>query len=593
MNLSLPTAICLAPLLGALLVALIPRNYRFVIRTVALLATLVGAVLAVKMFLAFDPNSPEFQFTQTIPWVRSLGLSLRFGVDGINVGLVLMGAIVAFAAACLSKEIKTREKEFYFLLLVMAGGILGAFASLDLFFFYFFHELALVPTFLMIGVWGHGARKDYATFQITLYLSLGALIALAGLIALYLQMPAGERTFDMVKMASHFDAHPISVANQKTIFPLLLFGFGVLVSLWPFHTWAPLGYGSAPSPTAMLHAGVLKKFGLYGLIRIALPMMPQGAKVWMHLLGLLCLGNILYCGWVAMRQRDLNLLLGNSSVAHMGLAFLGLASVTLLGITGTILIMVAHGFLAALSFGLSGYLRQQLGTLEISEMGGLAKKMPFLGTIMIMALLAGCGLPGFANFPGELLVMFGAWHFGWNFVAVAAWGALVVGAIYALRAVRNIWHGSLPDKWAAAPLLDARDSAGWSLFNPWRKLPFLVLISCLLAFGVYPQLLVGTIEPSVAHLLKREPPKPPPRKTGPPPTRPKRSGRGSRETTTRTNAPSPVVIRTTRLVLSLPTTNLLVAPSPAPAQPPTPPVAPTNPAPAALTNPAAPVQPAK
>ena len=161
----------------------------------------------------------------------------------------------------------------------MSGGILGAFASLDLFFFYFLHELALVPTFIMIGVWGRGERKNYATFQITLYLSIGALIALIGLIALYLQ--SGANTFDIPKLIEHAKANPLAVNAQNFIFPLLLFGFGILVSLWPFHSWAPLGYGSAPSPTAMLHAGVLKKFGLYGLIRIALPLMPQAAHSWM------------------------------------------------------------------------------------------------------------------------------------------------------------------------------------------------------------------------------------------------------------------------------------------------------------------------
>src|SRR5207245_1397166 len=172
--------------------------------------------------------------------------------------------------------------------------------SLDLFLFYFFHELALVPTFIMIGVWGRGEQKNYATFQITLYLSLGALIALLGLIALYVQSGAG--TFDIPELAKYIGGHPLAASAQNFIFPLLLFGFGILVSLWPFHTWAPLGYGSAPTATAMLHAGVLKKFGLYGIIRIALPLMPQAAQSWLHIIALLCLGNIVYCGWVAMRQ---------------------------------------------------------------------------------------------------------------------------------------------------------------------------------------------------------------------------------------------------------------------------------------------------
>ena len=328
---------------------------------------------------------------------------------------------------------------------------MAPFASLDLFFFYFFHELALVPTFIMIGVWGRGENKNYATFQITLYLSLGALIALLGLIALYLQLPAGARTFDIEAITNYFRANPMPAGAQHFIFPLLMFGFGILVSLWPFHTWAPIGYGCAPSATAMLHAGVLKKFGLYGLIRVALPLMPDGAKSWLGILALLCLGNILYCGLVAIRQKDLNLLIGNSSVAHMGFAFLGIASLSLIGITGTVFVMIAHGLLAALTFGLSGYLYQQTGTLDINQLGGLCDALPFVGAALVMAMLAGCGLPGFANFPGELLVLFGAWKSLSEFVVFAAWGALVIGAVYMLRAVRNILHGPLPEKWGNPP----------------------------------------------------------------------------------------------------------------------------------------------
>src|SRR6185503_7901578 len=341
--------------------------------------------------------------------VDSLGLSYYVGVDGINVGLVLMAAVVAFAAACVSWEIKTSEKGFYILLLLMIGGILGAFVSLDLFFFYFFHELALVPTFIMIGVWGRGEQKNYATFQITLYLSIGALIALLGLLSLYVQV--GANTFDIPKLTEYLrkPEHRLSLHSQKLIFPLLLFGFGILVSLWPFHSWAPLGYGSAPSPTAMLHAGVLKKFGVYGLIRIAVPMLPDAAQSWMQILAWLALGNLVFCGWVAMRQKDFNWLVGYSSVAHMGFVFLGIATLNLVGVTGAVVVMIAHGFLAALTFGLSGYIYQQTGTLETAQLGGLLRKLPFIGSALVMAAFAGCGLPGFANFAGEVTVFFGTW----------------------------------------------------------------------------------------------------------------------------------------------------------------------------------------
>ena len=481
---SILTPIVLCPLLAAVALFAAPREYRFAIRLTALAATLASLVLSVILFVQFDAGAAGYQFVQKTPWVKSLGISLHFGVDGLNVGLVLLGALVAFAAACVSKEIQTGEKEYYILLLFMAGGILGAFASLDLFFFYFFHELALVPTFIMIGVWGHGPRKNYAAFQITLYLSLGALVALIGLIALYLQSGAG--TFDMVEMAAHVKEHPLNPSVQNVIFPLLMFGFGILVSLWPFHTWAPLGYGSAPSATAMLHAGVLKKFGLYGLIRLALPLMPEGAHYWLPWLALLCMGNILFCGWVAMRQRDLNQLLGNSSVAHMGFVFLGIASLSLMGVTGAVVIMIAHGLLAALSFGLSGALRQTTGTLEISELGGLLRRLPFLGTALVMAMMAGCGLPGFANFPGELLVLFGAWKSMPSLVVLGAWGALLIGAVYMLRAIRNILHGPLAARWESIP----------DISNGWRRLPYVLLLGALILFGVWPPLLTSKIEPA-------------------------------------------------------------------------------------------------
>lgn len=494
---SILTFIIVLPLLAALGLAFVPREYRFVMRLAALAATLGTLLLAVLMFWCFETGLAGYQFVQKVSWVEALGISYHVGVDGVNVALVLLGAIVGFAAACASWEINRREKEFYILLLVMTGGILGAFASLDLFFFYFFHELALVPTFIMIGVWGRGEQKNYATFQITMYLSVGALLALIGLLALYVQ--AGAQSFDIVEITARLANQPLAASVQHVIFPLLLFGFGILVSLWPFHTWAPLGYGAAPTATSMLHAGVLKKFGLYGLIRIAVPLMPEAARDWMSVLAWLCLGNILYVGLVALRQKDLNYLIGNSSVAHMGFVFLGIASLSLLGVTGAVVIMVAHGLLAALSFGLSGYLYQQAGHLDMERMGGLLKKLPFLGTALVMAMMAGCGLPGFANFAGELMVLFGAWRGLPWFVVAAAWGALIIGAVYMLRAIRHMLHGPVADSCPA--MTDA---------SAWRKVPFALLLGILILFGVFPGMLTEKIKPSAALIVEMAEEKPAP-----------------------------------------------------------------------------------
>jgi NADH-quinone oxidoreductase subunit M len=486
------TQIILLPLLAAIAVLFIPRGRVALIRGLALAATAAAALLAVNVLLGYDaaPAGPGgYRFTQQAPWVASLGISYFVGVDGINLGLVVMGALVAFAAACVAREITTRQKEFYFLLLVMTGGILGAFSSLDLFFFYAFHELALVPTFIMIGVWGRGDGRGYAAYQITIYLTVGALVALLGLLALYFQ--SGAETFDLVALRAHVAVNPLPAAAQHVIFPLLLFGFGILVSLWPFHTWAPAGYAAAPAATAMLHAGVLKKFGLYGLIAVALPLLPEGARAWLPVLAWLCLGNILWCGLVAVRQQDLNLLIGNSSVAHVGFAFLGIASLTLLGVTGAVIVMVAHGFLAALSFALSGALRTQAGTLGLARFGGLLARAPFWGAMLLVALLAGCGVPGFGGFVGELLTLFGAWRSLPWFVVAATWGALIIAAVYMLRGVRLLLHGPAPAD--APPFADLR--------GPGVKAPFLVLLFGLLSLGLWPRVLSDRAAASVAAIV--------------------------------------------------------------------------------------------
>ena len=480
----------LFPLIGALAVAGTPGSYRFLIRLIALATTALSLVCGVAVFLLFDSAAAGYQFKESLTWVESLGIQYKVGVDGINVGLILMGTIVAFAATAMSYLIVERVKEFYLLPLVMIGGILGAFASLDIFFFFFFHELALIPTFIMIGVWGRGENKNYATFNITLYLSAGALITLLGLTALYLS--GNPRTFDIEELTRQFSENAMPLARQQLIFPLLLFGFGILVSLWPFHTWAPLGYGAAPAATAMLHAGVLKKFGLYGLLRIALPLMPQAAQSWVQVIAYLCLGNIIYNGFVAMRQRDLNQLIGNSSVAHMGFIFLGLASLSLVGVTGAVMIMIAHGLLAALSFAISGFFYKEAGTLDMDKMGGFLQRMPFVGSAFLIAAMAGCGLPGFANFVGEAMTLFAAYEKLPWITSVAVWGGLVIAAIYMLRAVRSILHGPLP-----VELNRISDAQGW-----WRKLPFALLFVTLLFFGIWPRSLTEKIKPAAERIVK-------------------------------------------------------------------------------------------
>lgn len=481
--------IVMLPLFAGLVVGVIPGDRTSAIRGVTLGASGLTALLALVAFCSFDPDG-GLQFETEWTWVESLGLKFYLAADGINIGIIFMGAVVAFAAVCCAGDVTHRIKEFYFLLNLMICGILGAFASMDLFFFYFFHELALVPTFIMIGVWGRGQNRNYATYKITLYLSFGALLALIGLIGVYVQ--TGAESFSIPDLMKAVEEKPITESAQQWIFPLLMFGFGILVSLWPFHTWAPLGYGAAPTATAMLHAGVLKKFGLYGLIRVAIPMAPVGAQTWLEVLAWLALANLLFCGLVAVRQKDLNQLIGNSSVAHMGFIFLGIASLNVIGLTGAVLVMIAHGLLAALAFGLSGHLYQQHGSLDMTRMGGLLRKMPLAGTALLMAMMAGCGLPGFANFAGEITIFFAAWSAGFQTITViAAWSALVIGGLYMLRAIRNILHGSQGEDWENAS--DAK---------PLVATAFGLLLAMLLVFGFAPNLLTKRINGEVEKIVR-------------------------------------------------------------------------------------------
>src|SRR5205823_7521097 len=382
-------------------------------------------------------------------------LNFTLGVDGLSLIMVLLTALVAFAAIWFTGPIATHEHAFHACLLLVAGGALGAFASLDLFFFYAFHELALIPTFLLIGIWGSGNRHA-AAWKITIYLATGSFILLLGLIMLYRSVPDAARSFDIRALQKAVSLGMIPTDAQGGIFLVLLIGFGILVSLFPFHTWAPEAYASAPAPVAMLHAGVLKKFGLYGLLRVAIPLLPQGAQQWTTLLLVLLLGNLIYIGLVTIAQKRLDWMLGYSSVMHMGYIFLGIASGTLLGTNGAAILIFAHGISIALLFGIAGEIRQRTGTLLLSDLGGFGKVMPRAALAFGLATFASIGLPGFANFSGEVMVLFGTFrnsanpdHFTIFQIAtvLALWG-VVMSAVYMLRAYRRVFMGAVRGSWS-------------------------------------------------------------------------------------------------------------------------------------------------
>ena len=472
-------------------------------RKSALLASAVNLVLTLFVLFGYDQARSGFQFQFNIPLVPEWRLAFFLGVDGLSLVMLLLTALVAFAAiwvAPLPEKIERSPNLYYACLLFIVAGAVGAFASLDLFFFYAFHELALIPTFLLIGIWGSGDRAG-AAWKITIYLALGSFVLLIGLLGLYVSIPVLSRTFDITQLLELAKAGVIP--QLPWVYLCLLLGFGILISLFPFHTWAPQAYASAPTPATMLHAGVLKKFGLYGLLRVALPLMPVAAREWTSLLLVLLVGNILYVGLVTIAQKRLDSMLGYSSVMHMGYIFLGLASMNLIGLSGAALLMFAHGLSIAALFALSGRVRERTGTLELSQLGGLAKPFPFLGFAFGLAAFASIGLPGFGNFASELMVFFGAFQNAsvglplseFQLATIAGLWGVVISAVYMLRAYRASFLGETPERWAALAGADrcGGDEARGVCIRP----AVCLLLAALLLAGFRPQLFLNLITPGV------------------------------------------------------------------------------------------------
>jgi NADH-quinone oxidoreductase subunit M len=459
-------------------------------RKTALVASML--TLAITLFLlgSLQGWQRDYQHVTSLSISPEWHLSFTTGLDGLSMVMVLLAAIVTLAAVWFTGKIDKYENAFYGCLLLISGGAIGAFASIDLFFFYAFHELALIPTFLLIGIWGSG-NKTAAAWKITIYLAVGSFILLLGLILLYQSVPVASRSFDIRALKAA--AVQISPDAQRHIYLLLLIGFGILISLFPFHTWAPEAYASAPAPAAMLHAGVLKKFGLYGLLRLAIPLLPDGARHWTSLLVVLLLGNIIYIGLVTIAQKRLDWMLGYSSVMHMGYIFLGIASANILGATGATALMFAHGLSIALLFAIAGEIRKRTGTLLLDDLGGLAKVMPFAGLAFGLGAFAAIGLPGFANFAGEIMIFFGAFKNGWEMerfhlfqiaTVFGLWG-VVISTVYMLRAYRKAFMGTLAARWT--DLVDLR---------PILRVPVALLVGALLSYGFFPQSFVRIITPT-------------------------------------------------------------------------------------------------
>ncbi len=491
------SAIWLAPFLAALLmIPLVPGTKLKTIKWIALIASGFSLLTALCLAWRFDgARGGELQFVEKFSLLPDLGVSYHLGVDGLSLVMVLLNAVILFTGVLASWGVEKRGKEFFVLLLLLGGGVFGVFESFDLFVFFVLYEVAVLPMYLLIGIWGTGP-KEYSAMKLTLMLMGGSALVLVGMLAIY--FAAGKAgagaTFDLFEIAKV--SHQIPADFQKIWFPVMFLGFGSLAALWPLHTWSPDGHASAPTAVSMLHAGVLMKLGAYGCLRVAIFLLPEGAHYWSHALALLCLVNVVYGSIGAAAQTDLKYVTAYSSVSHMGLVLLGLATLGATGLNGASLQMFAHGIMTGAFFALIGMIYGRTHTRIMTQMGGLARVLPFLATCYVITGMAGLGLPGLSSFPAELLVFLGAYYTHDTFmqvVALIAITSIVFTAIYVLRVIQKTFYGPLTDP-HYAELKDA---------TLVEKLPLIILISVMIGVGVYPYKILDLINSSMLVIVRQ------------------------------------------------------------------------------------------
>ena len=498
-----------APFVGALLIMFTARRSPLAVRLIAAVTTGISTVLSLWLYAAYDRESaltggPGFQFYEKVPLVPPLGINYELGVDGISLLMVLLTSIIIFAGVFASWTVSTRSQEFYALLLALVTGVYGVFVSLDLFVFFLFYELAVLPMYLLIGIWGSSGEvrprgifawayretgvgtKEYAAMKLTLYLLFGSAFILVGIFALY--VAAGTASFSFLELeAATFD--PVL---QRWVFLAFYVGFGILAGIWPLHTWSPDGHASAPTAVSMLHAGVLMKLGAYGVVRVGMGLLPDGAAELAWLVGGIACINVVYGALSAMAQVDLKYVIAYSSVSHMGLVMLGAATLTEAGLNGSVFQMFAHGVMTGLFFALVGLVYEKAHSREIFKMGGFGRVMPGIATAFTIGGLSSLGLPGTSGFVAEILTFMGAWRSDVRWWLLPAVAGTFLTAVYVLRVAKQIFWG--PPSPHFHHLEDARGPE-------WVAL--VILVGVLVVFGFVPGLALAPVDTATVPLLSR------------------------------------------------------------------------------------------
>ena len=475
------SVITLTPVTFSLILFLFPEDKKKEIRLTALVAASITFALTIIAYFGYDMETAGYQFVEKYNWVESLGISYYVGVDGISLPMVLLTGMVIFTGVLISWGIDDRPREFFAFLFLLASGVFGVFVALDLFHLFFFYEIAVFPMYLLIAIWGWKVTREYAAMKLTLYLFIGSVLALVGMLAMY--FVSGLGTFDMIALQEV----QFSMQFQKLWFPFVFFGFAVLAGIFPFHNWSPVGHVAAPTAVSMFHAGVLMKLGAFAALRVGVMLLPDGARFWLPLIVFLALTNVVYGAFVAMKQRDLKYVIGYSSVSHMGLVTLGVATLNPQGITGAGLQMFSHGVMTALFFACVGVVYDRAHTRDIPSLGGFAGKLPWVTVAFIIGGFVSMGMPGFSGFVAELPIMLGLWSAGtvsseyfiapyYTWIVMISVVAIAITASYILRVVQQVFFGKMPAEFEG----HITHSSGKD------KIAIVLLAAVLVLLGVFP-----------------------------------------------------------------------------------------------------------
>jgi len=483
-----------SPLLGVPFILLLPSAQAKLMKTVALAATFIPLIMAVKIYMTFDRTTSAIQFAEHYPWIGSFNIEYFLGIDGFSVPMVLLTALLGPICMLASWNIDRAVRGYFSLFILLQVGMMGVFCSLDFFLFYIFWEVMLLPMYFLIGIWG-GPNREYAAIKFFLYTLFGSVLMLLAMLGLYFY--SEPHTFDMMKLIyeNSFEGETLRIFGtvfsfSKIVFVALFIGFAIKVPIFPFHTWLPDAHVEAPTAISVILAGILLKMGTYGLFRISYPILPD-ATIWFSVpLAVLGMINIIYGAFCAMAQKDLKKLVAYSSISHMGICCLGMAVFTPAGMNGALFQMFNHGTVTAMLFLLVGVIYDRAHLRDIDGFGGLGVTMPIYTGITSLAFFAALGLPGMSSFISEVLVFIGSFNVYRTITAISVLG-IVLTAGYLLWTLQRMFLGPLNQKWKDLPDISLRE------IITLAPLGIIVVI-----LGIYPMPLLDMISVSMDNLIK-------------------------------------------------------------------------------------------